>query len=297
MLPRPIYPGVTYLVTRRCIERLFLLRPSKETNEVIRYCLAIAAERTGVEIHAYCAMSNHIHSVVTDTKGRLPLFLQFLHRHIALAMSERLGRKGNLWAGEQTSIVQLTDRQSVIEKMAYVVCNPTRAGLVRSPQDWPGAISHHLGEVVQVPRPALYFRKGGELPDLESLECTLPPLLAELGMKKANILFSDALGKKVRAAREFLRGEKRSFLGTQEILKTCVTDSPRSMETRCSRIPRFSSFDFEGKKSAIAEWKAFLLAYADAFAKWRLGERLTCFPSGTWQMLRVHHAICGPPLS
>jgi hypothetical protein len=32
--PREIIPGTTYLVTRRCTQRQFLLRPSRGTNQV-----------------------------------------------------------------------------------------------------------------------------------------------------------------------------------------------------------------------------------------------------------------------
>lgn len=34
----------------------------------------------------------------------------------------------------------------MLEKMPYVIANPTVAGIVRSPQRWPGAISMRLGD-------------------------------------------------------------------------------------------------------------------------------------------------------
>jgi hypothetical protein len=58
-LPRQILPGSTYLVTRRCTQRQFLLRPSKLTNQIILYCLALAVARTGILLHAFVALSNH----------------------------------------------------------------------------------------------------------------------------------------------------------------------------------------------------------------------------------------------
>ena len=44
-LPRPIFKGELYLLTRRTTERQFLLRPSKRRNREIEYCLAVAAQR------------------------------------------------------------------------------------------------------------------------------------------------------------------------------------------------------------------------------------------------------------
>jgi hypothetical protein len=38
-------PGTTYLVTRRCSERRFFLRPSAVTNAIFLYALAVVAQR------------------------------------------------------------------------------------------------------------------------------------------------------------------------------------------------------------------------------------------------------------
>ena len=46
--PRQILPGTTYMVTRRCSERRFFLRPSAIVNQIFTYCLAYAAQETGV---------------------------------------------------------------------------------------------------------------------------------------------------------------------------------------------------------------------------------------------------------
>ncbi len=56
--PRQILAGTTWLVTRRCSERRFFLRPSRRTSTVFLFILAVAARRHGIEIHAFCVMSN-----------------------------------------------------------------------------------------------------------------------------------------------------------------------------------------------------------------------------------------------
>ena len=63
--PRCVLPGRTYLVTRRCFDRQFLLRPSATVDSLLRYTLAVAAERFGIEVHAFVFLSNHHHLVVT----------------------------------------------------------------------------------------------------------------------------------------------------------------------------------------------------------------------------------------
>ena len=43
-LARPVVPGQTVLITRRCSDRRFFLLPAALINQVLLYCLAVAAE-------------------------------------------------------------------------------------------------------------------------------------------------------------------------------------------------------------------------------------------------------------
>ena len=82
--PRQVLPMATYLITRRTILRHMLLRPDRVMNQILVYLLAVTAHRHGLRVHAFCAMSDHIHLVVTDERGMLPKFLQAFHRTAAL---------------------------------------------------------------------------------------------------------------------------------------------------------------------------------------------------------------------
>ena len=90
--PRPVIPGKTYLLSRRCFERRFFLRPSAKINQIFEFCLAIAAERTGVLVHAYCVLSNHYHLIATDPHGNLPVFMHWLNEYVAKCVNADLGR-------------------------------------------------------------------------------------------------------------------------------------------------------------------------------------------------------------
>src|SRR5271165_922273 len=118
--PRRVVPGAIYLITRRCSQRAFRLRPSAATTHILAYCLAYALEKTGVVLHAACFMSNHHHLVVSDPMGLLPDFLRELHRLTAKAMNALQGQWENLWSAEPCSAVRLADDQDVIDKIAYV---------------------------------------------------------------------------------------------------------------------------------------------------------------------------------
>jgi hypothetical protein len=67
--PRQVLEGSTYLVTRRCSERRFFLRPSRETTEIFGYILAVMSERYGILLHAFCVLSNQYDRTDVRTSG------------------------------------------------------------------------------------------------------------------------------------------------------------------------------------------------------------------------------------
>ena len=58
--PRRIVPGTTYLLTRRCTQRRFMLVPRGIVPKLFGYCVGLAAERHGILVHAITCMSNHL---------------------------------------------------------------------------------------------------------------------------------------------------------------------------------------------------------------------------------------------
>ena len=107
-LPREVIPGRFYMVTRRCTQRQFLLRPDPDTNNAFVYCLAEAALRFDIDVVLPCAMSNH-HTVLFDRHGSLPAFTEHFHKLLAKCQNALRGRWENLWAAEQVCVVRLVD--------------------------------------------------------------------------------------------------------------------------------------------------------------------------------------------
>ena len=54
MLLRQVLPRRFYLITRRCVQRQFLLRPDAATNNAFLYCLIHAALRSEVDVLLPC---------------------------------------------------------------------------------------------------------------------------------------------------------------------------------------------------------------------------------------------------
>src|SRR5258705_418224 len=136
--PRQVFPGQFYLLTRRCAQRQFLLRPDSETNNAFIYCLVEAAQRFEIDVLLTVAESNHHHTVIYDRHGRCPQFVEHFHKMLARCQNARWGRWENLWAAEEPCITRLLDRAAVIDKLVYAASNPVKDLLVERATQWPG---------------------------------------------------------------------------------------------------------------------------------------------------------------
>src|SRR4051812_32571401 len=181
--PRQIDAMATYLITRRVMLRYMLLRPDALMNQILLYLLACAARRHGVQVHAICAMSTHVHLVVTDVRGVMPAFLQSFHRVVARCTQVLRGWKGGVWDKEPTSMVRLETPAAVVREIAYVLANPVTAGLVPHAHEWPGVkvLVNEIGKgVLRARRPVVYLNpKNPEWTEEVTLPVSLPPSIEE----------------------------------------------------------------------------------------------------------------------
>ncbi|HET9956411.1 MAG TPA: hypothetical protein VFQ61_18005 [Polyangiaceae bacterium] len=293
--PRQILPGSTYFVTRRCTQRMFLLKPSPETNSLILYCLAEAAEETGVILHAVCFMSNHWHGVLSDPFARLPEFLERFHRRIARALNVVLDRRENFWSSEKTTVILLATERDIVDRMAYTLANPTAAGLVSSPADWPGIISRNFEKVLRVEMPEILagLQEGG--PDLVHLSFMRPPAYQSLSNGEFSTLLDSLVIHRVRRAHAEMRRTGQQFLGAKQVLKQSAESKPTTPGKAPLHGLPVAASDPKIREVAVFKLKKFLHAYREAFRSWCRGERHVAFPFGTYA-LRVHFGIpCAPP--
>jgi putative transposase len=292
--PRQIVPGRTYLVTRRCTQRQFLLRPDRATTEAFIYCLAYAAKKTGIDVVAFIANSNHYHAVVVDRHGLVPQFLEDFHRLLAKHQNVLRGRRENFWASEQTSLVELVGEDDVLAKIVYTLTNPAKDHLVKRSAEWPGATSLRetlTGATVVARRPAHYFRADGGMPDRMELNCALPPSHAHVNRES----FADDLREQIARieadAADERRRTGRRVMGVEAILAQRPTDCPSSVEPRRTIDPRIAARDKLPRIEAIQRLKEFRASYAIQRNAW-LKDKDVVFPLGTWWLRRFAEAKC-----
>ncbi|MBK6846487.1 MAG: hypothetical protein IPG96_02685 [Proteobacteria bacterium] len=292
-LPRPVIAGETVMITRRCTQRQFLLRPSSAVNGIIGYCLAVAAERYGLRLHAFCAMSNHLHIVATDVRGEAPEFCRWLFEFTAKCLNAHWGRWENLWASEQPSVVRLADEQAQLAKAVYTLTNPVAAGLVTEHHHWPGVISvaARMDRPRVYKRPVGFFRGNGPLPRHATLTMAPLPALAHISEEQyLSRLRAAVVRREAELARE-RQSAGRSVLGRRQVLRQSAFDSPRGSEPRRQPSPRVACGNKWARIEALARLRSFLAGYRDAWLQWRAGERGAVFPFGTYA-LRVYAGVC-----
>lgn len=291
--PRLILPGATYLLTRRVLRRHMLLRPDAAITRLIIYVLAVSAQRHGIRVHALCAMSTHIHLVVTDERGTLPQFLQLFHRIVALGTKVLLAWEGPVWDHEPTSVVRLMTREAVVEKIAYTLANPVAAGLVEAASAWPGAkvlVDEIGGGVLRAPRPGVYLDASNpSWPEEASLEITLPPAIGAAEADGFRREIASALEREEANARAAIGGEP--VLGAEGATAVSPYERATSFEALRARNPTFAVGHGAGEawRRAVAVVRGFRAAYRVALEQWRAGVRDVVFPRGTW-LMRVFHA-------
>ena len=287
--PRQVLAGATYLVTRRCARRELLLKPSKITNAIVSYLLAVAAQRFEMEIHAFCFLSNHFHLIVTDPYARLPAFHQFLDALIARSLNASLGRWDAFWDPHSYSAVKLVSPADIVDKTAYVLANPV-AGLVPCGSAWPGLWSAPEwidGAALEFERPKHFFDGKGRLPDRVALRLTVPP-----GFDSAEE-FRHQVGVGLAQRENEARGRRHGrggFLGVARVLAQKPTARPSSDEPRRTLNPRVAARDKWKRIETLGRLVEFLRSYRDAWSARRAGKTDTTFPDGTY-LLRVVHGV------
>ncbi len=133
-------PGQYYLVTTRCHQARFFLRPDPDLNEaVLEWLTRAQLQYPELRILAACFMSNHLHLVVHDQTGQLAAWASYFLGNFARAVNRVRGRTGSCF-DRRYSAEPILDDEALIDRLVYVVTNPVKAGLCDHVDKWPGVV-------------------------------------------------------------------------------------------------------------------------------------------------------------
>ena len=189
--PYQYLPRSTYSIARRCSERRRFLRPDGFIAQVFLYLLGWAAQRYNIGIVAVVVMSTHWHAIVTDWDGKLPRFLRQVHLLSSKCVNIRRGRSEAMWGSGPPSRVRLETPDDILDKIVYVLANPSAAGAVERAVDWPGLLvgpGIQTVESLAAQRPSWFFRKKGRTPTSAQLLLSVPPGFEHLSKEEFALL-------------------------------------------------------------------------------------------------------------
>lgn len=106
---------------------LFDIFEDNEDREFYLERLVQYASETGVEIHAWCLMSNHTHLLLRADRERLSEMMRKLGSVYARFFNRRHGRSGPLFEGRFGSVCVETDAQ-LLSVVRYIHRNPVHHG-------------------------------------------------------------------------------------------------------------------------------------------------------------------------
>ena len=296
-LPRAVIAGRTYMITRRCSERRFFLRPDKETNNNFLYCLGYAAEQARVGLTFTCMQSNHHHTGINDHHGTFPEFLERFHSLLARCQNAHLKHAEAFWSNTATSVVRLVEPADALDKLVYAFANPAAADLVETIHDWPGAHSFAAtlsGGTLTATRPKHFFREEGDMPEAITLTFERPIGLESLAPDDWSKAVETKLSETEDAHRERRRSEGKQVLGRQRVLEQDPFASPTSRAPRFIISPKVAAKSRPAMLEAIQENKGFVQRHAQSLTDFIAKIPGTIFPHGTYWWRKFAGAICEP---
>src|SRR5262245_3531900 len=132
--PRVDYCGAWHHVMNRGADHRDILGRDSDRQAFLD-ALAAAAERSSLEVHAYCLMSNHFHLLVRSREGQLSAGMQVLAGRFTRVVNLRVGRDGPLFRGRYYSVGVKSDAH-LVQACRYIHLNPVVARMTARAEAW-----------------------------------------------------------------------------------------------------------------------------------------------------------------
>jgi putative transposase len=133
--PRPDIPGALYHVASRGSNKEVIFFDNEDRGAFLNVLARVTLRHSWVVL-AYCQMTTHYHLVVRVPLGGLSDGMRLLNTGFSRRTNRRHGRTSHLFRNRFFSVI-LEEESHILEVCRYVVLNPVRAGMCRSPSEWP----------------------------------------------------------------------------------------------------------------------------------------------------------------
>jgi REP element-mobilizing transposase RayT len=269
--------GGIHMITNRCEEGRFFLKPTKEVLDIITYWFARAMEKygDGLEIYAFCFLCNHFHLLCRDNAGTLAKFMGYFQGNVARAINEHLGRSpAHFWQGHYDDQI-IEGQRTFWKKYLYIIANTVKSGLVDRVARWEGFCSYKAAlsgkpiVAVGVNRTRLHNanrgnkkREAKEFEERFEFSLATPPGMEEMTQKER----AREIGRMVRKAERHYtdRRDRKPALGMENVLKVSSLHLPESLARSPKR--RFACDSRQQEIERLKEYRQFIGAYKQVYA-------------------------------
>lgn len=146
-LPRIWIEGVPQHVVQRGVDRNAIFFHEDDYSTYLANLTQYQSE-WGVQIHAYCLMTNHIHLLLSGSNAySIPGFMKAVNQRYVQYINGAYRRSGTLWEGRYKSSLIESERY-FLACMRYIELNPLRARMIADVADyfWSSYRSNAVGQ-------------------------------------------------------------------------------------------------------------------------------------------------------
>lgn len=234
-------------ITTRTIQGRVLLKPGDEANSRIGGVLGRALDQhPEVKLFGYWFLSNHYNLLAwfPDVET-MRSFMTFVNSNLARELGALYEWKEKFWSRRYRAIL-VVDEDAQVKRLAYLLSQGTKEGLVARPREWPGLKSLETlltGKKIfgrWLNRTGIYnARKCGKAIREEDFVIYYPldlaplPVWEKLSEDRRRVLIADLIEKIERKGAEECRRRGRSPMGAKKIL----AQHPHSHPSTIARSP------------------------------------------------------------
>jgi len=145
-IARSIAPGYPHHVTQRGNNRMTVFFDDEDRQTYLDI-LSVYAQKNSLQIRAYCLMDNHLHLlVVPENEHSLAKGVGLTNQVYTQYLNRKRSQSGRVWQNRFFSCI-VENNQYLWAVARYVECNPVKAGLVSSAEEyqWSSAKAHLSG--------------------------------------------------------------------------------------------------------------------------------------------------------
>ena len=294
-MPRPLRhmprSHTVFLITNRCVQKRFLLKPSKLLKAIILGVIGRAQSLfPEIRIYSFKFASNHYHIILSAPDVEtLSAFMNHINSNIAREAGRLHDWQDKFWSRRYRA-TPILDDTSLIRETRYVLSHGCKEGLVGHPQEWPGAsceralLSSEKLEGVWYDRSAFCEaeRKGNRDVRLEQFTCRYEvrlsrlPCLADMSEEQVRDFYREMVADIEQETRGMLQAEGKRPLGVHTVLNIDPHNRPK--KSKKSPAPWCHASTRKAKDAYLSAYRAFVSVYREAVDRLRRGEREVQFP-------------------